>query len=176
MRATVFPIVGCTQVTVAWDVYAPKKHLSKEQLKIISNAGHEIGSHTMTHPDCVLLSAEKLRDELIDSKKILEDIIQKPVQSISFPSGSWNARVWDCARECGYITGVVYRKHSRTLDSMIPAIGVYAFDSVEDIIEKVGKKKQYSHACARSIIMPHFAKGTSVWKYRSEYRILNIFS
>lgn len=50
-----------------------------DTLRELSDAGHEIGSHTLTHPDATGAS------ELIDSKKKIEKEIGKPCRSIAYP-------------------------------------------------------------------------------------------
>lgn len=172
-KAAVFPVATSIGSHTSWDIYKPKKHLSKEQIQKISDAGHEIGSHTLSHPDLVLLSENEIIHELSESKKILEDIIGKPVTSLSFPFGSWNMRVWNSAKKCGYTAAVAYGKHAKATLPVIPVTGIYAFDSLEDIIEKLERKHALSNTQIRSLIMPHFAKGTPVWKFRKNYNIFN---
>ncbi len=174
-KASIFPVVNSLDTYSSWDTYAPQKQLSKEQVRLIAKAGHEIGSHTLTHPDLILLSDKDVLHELSESKKILEDITGKAITSLSFPFGSWNERVWQCARECGYKAAVAYRKHRAAIPPILPATGVYAFDTCEDIIEKIEKKLTFSNTSTRSAIMPHFAKGTPLWKFRRSYDIVNFF-
>ncbi len=174
-KASIFPVVNSLDTYSSWDTYAPQKQLSKEQVRLIAEAGHEIGSHTLTHPDLVLLSEKDLLHELSESKKILEDITGKAITSLSFPFGSWNKRVWQCAQECGYKAAVAYRKHRAAIPPILPATGVYAFDTCKDIIEKIEKKHTFSNTSTRSAIMPHFAKGTPMWKFRGSYDIVNFF-
>ncbi len=175
MKASIFPVAGSLDSCSQWDTYKPQKQLTKKQVRFLADAGHEIGSHTLSHPDLVLLSDKELNRELSESKKILEDSTCKPVTSLSFPFGSWNKRVWNCAQECGYKVAVAYRKHRQVKPPIIPAKGVYAFDTVEDIIEKIERKQRFANALTRSIIMPNFAKGTPVWKFRKTYNIFNYF-
>lgn len=177
MKATVFPIVKYfdTGTFSSWDVYPTQKHLSKQQIRAIAESGHEIGSHTLTHPDLRLLSEKELEKELSESKKILEDILGRSVVTVSFPWGSWNERVWRKAQECGYKAAVAYRKHRAAKRPILPATGVYRFDTVEDIIEKIENKYPFSNAWARGTIMPHFAKGAAMWKFRSSYSVFNYF-
>ena len=174
-KVSVFPVASSIGSHTSWDIYKPKKHLSKEQIQKISDAGHEIGSHTLSHPDLVLLSEKEIVHELSESKKILEDIIGKNVTSLSFPFGSWNMRVWNIAKKCGYNAAVAYGKHAKATLPIIPVTGIYAFDSLEDIIEKLERKHAPSNTQIRSLIMPHFAKGTPVWKFRKNYNIFNFF-
>ena len=174
-KVSVFPVAGSIGTLASWDIYKPKKQLSKEQIHKISDAGHEIGSHTLSHPDLVMLSEKEIVHELSESKKKLEDIIGKSVSSLSFPFGSWNTRVWNCAKKCGYKAAVAYGKHAQAILPVIPVTGIYAFDSLEDIIEKLERKHALSNTHFRSVIMPHFAKGTPVWKFRKNYNIFNLF-
>jgi len=173
--AALFPVAGYIDSVSSWDVYAPYKQLSKEQLRLVADSGHEIGSHTLTHPDLALIDDNEVKTELSESKKILEDIISKPVTSLSFPFGSWNTRIWNIALECGYTAAVAYRGHAKAVHPIIPAAGVYAFDTLDDIIEKTEYKHHFSNARLRSLVMPHFAKGSPVWKFRKTYDVLRYF-
>lgn len=67
-------------------------------------AGHEIGSHTLTHPHLPQLSAAAAREEISASKKKLEDIFGRPVHHFCYPFGDWNESVRDLVMEAGYRT------------------------------------------------------------------------
>ncbi|MHA1239086.1 MAG: polysaccharide deacetylase family protein [Candidatus Odinarchaeia archaeon] len=78
-----------------------------EKLREIHRMGHEIGSHTCTHPDLTLLSTTELERELKNSKDKLEKIIGDNVQSFAYPYSLFNKRTlmkvkeyYFCAR-CG---------------------------------------------------------------------------
>ena len=60
-------------------------YCSAEQIRMISKQGHEIGSHTFNHENIPNLTYEQLKETLIVSKKILEDVIGKPVISFAPP-------------------------------------------------------------------------------------------
>jgi len=170
IRATVFVISGFIGGRSTWDVYGPRPHLDAEQIRRIAQAGHEVGSHTATHPDLLLLASDDARREFIDSKKTLEDIIAGPVRSISFPFGRWNRRLWELARECGYRNAVVYGNHVPAGGRFVRVTGVYSFDTATDIIDKVSPSRRFSNSAARGRIMPHFAKGSPLYRFRPEYR------
>jgi peptidoglycan/xylan/chitin deacetylase (PgdA/CDA1 family) len=129
----------------------------------------------MTHADLRMLYDKELYHELSESKKLLEDITGIPVRTISFPFGSLNKRVWEHAKKCGYEAAVAYRNHKQAKLPIFPITGVYKFDTVEDIIEKIEQRQTFSNARARSAVMPHFAKGTAVWKFRKTYSVFNVF-
>ncbi len=46
-----------------------------EIARAVLAAGHEIGNHTYSHPNLVLVSARRLRQELDDCRKALEDAV-----------------------------------------------------------------------------------------------------
>jgi len=79
-------------------------YLSYRQLRELSDAGFEIGCHSMTHPHLSDLNEEELNREMLDSRKHLEDIIGKPVEHFSCPSGRYNRKVQLVARRGGYRT------------------------------------------------------------------------
>lgn len=72
------------------------------QIRTLHAAGMEIGSHTMTHRPPSTLSDEELRYELKTSRDVLENGLGAPVTSISSPTGFFNPRMKDIAREAGY--------------------------------------------------------------------------
>jgi len=77
-------------------------YLSREQTRALHRAGMEIGSHTLTHRPPSLLNDEELRHELVESKHRLEDLLGAPVVSLSSPTGFFNPRMSDLARQAGY--------------------------------------------------------------------------
>jgi peptidoglycan/xylan/chitin deacetylase (PgdA/CDA1 family) len=170
-KATVFPVAGYLGRTSSWDVLPQFPHLSNHEVRAISDQGHEIGSHGLTHSNLTFLGPADLKTELADSKKILEDITGRKVTSLSFPFGSWNRRVWDCARETGYLRGTIYRQHRKEAPGLVPVFGVYRYDSPEFILARIAPSSWYSVSVACARIMSHFAKGAPLWKFEKKYRL-----
>lgn len=73
-----------------------------EYIQKIAEMGHEIGSHTCTHPDLTNLSRDRLEYELKESKKFLEDIVGKEVLGIAYPYGYFNSKVISVASKYYY--------------------------------------------------------------------------
>ncbi|HZP88066.1 MAG TPA: polysaccharide deacetylase family protein [Burkholderiales bacterium] len=61
--------------------------LSSGELREIAEAGHTVACHTHSHRKLSRLSLEDGRSEMLDSKKILEDIVGKPVEDFAYPYG-----------------------------------------------------------------------------------------
>jgi len=61
--------------------------LTTSQLKMLAAGGIEIGAHTVNHPILSRLSIEQAREEIIDSRLHLEDLLQQPVGLFAYPNG-----------------------------------------------------------------------------------------
>jgi len=70
----------------------------------IQAAGHIIGNHTFTHPNLIFVSASRLRRELEDCRKALEDAIGAPAPLFRPPFGGRRPNVLRTAREMGLTT------------------------------------------------------------------------
>lgn len=82
--------------------------MSKDHLLEMSKAGMEIASHTHTHAHMkrlIQFSYEKARYELMKSKEILENIIEREVVSFAYPNGQKGVFSDNTKRlliDCGY--------------------------------------------------------------------------
>jgi len=67
-------------------------------------AGHEIGSHTLSHPHLTGLAAPAAREEIRASKQQLEDRFGRAIKHFCYPYGDWNESVRGLVKEAGYET------------------------------------------------------------------------
>jgi peptidoglycan/xylan/chitin deacetylase (PgdA/CDA1 family) len=67
-------------------------YLTTAQAKAIEQAGNEIGSHTVNHPDLTTLSAAQLTYQLAQSKQTLESLFG-PIRNFASPYGAYNDQV-----------------------------------------------------------------------------------
>lgn len=75
-----------------------------EAAKLIAKAGHEVGSHSNTHPDMTTLSRAEAEEELQrSSERIFSACGEKPVL-FRAPSGAYNNEVITVAAEQGLVT------------------------------------------------------------------------
>jgi peptidoglycan/xylan/chitin deacetylase (PgdA/CDA1 family) len=72
-----------------------------QALERMAEAGAEIGSHGLTHRSMVTLEPEALRDELLDSRRILRDRFGR-CDALAYPFGHWNSAVARAAADAGY--------------------------------------------------------------------------
>jgi len=79
--------------------------ISKEQVAKLNNEGFEVSSHTVSHPVLTGIDKDRLRYELLNSKRELERIIGCKVLAISYPYGAYGKRVCEAAKKAGYELG-----------------------------------------------------------------------
>ncbi|MBS1714421.1 MAG: polysaccharide deacetylase family protein [Armatimonadetes bacterium] len=78
--------------------------MTLEQLRELEASGLvDVESHTVTHPeDITTLTTEKIRTELTESKKVLEEALGKEVKFLSWPIGKNDALTQSEAKDAGY--------------------------------------------------------------------------
>jgi peptidoglycan/xylan/chitin deacetylase (PgdA/CDA1 family) len=93
MKATVFVIAGSV---------GQPEYLSWEQAAQLPLRGVEIGSHTMNHVALKEVAEQQKRQELIESKKMLEGQLSTPVDFLAYPYGSFDASLFPLLQQAGY--------------------------------------------------------------------------
>jgi peptidoglycan/xylan/chitin deacetylase (PgdA/CDA1 family) len=61
--------------------------MSWPAIEDLSRAGLSFGAHTATHPDLSRLAESAARDEVLGSKRCLEDRLGRPVEAFAYPYG-----------------------------------------------------------------------------------------
>lgn len=81
-----------------------RSHVSWQQLKEMSaDPLVTIASHSVTHPnDLTVFTDDKLKIEIKESKRILEEQLGIPIRYFTYPVGKYDKRVADLVRETGY--------------------------------------------------------------------------
>jgi peptidoglycan/xylan/chitin deacetylase (PgdA/CDA1 family) len=106
-RAIEFLVAGLLGGTNEWEIRegeARERLMDEAQVKEWLAAGHEIGSHTLTHPYLSRVSCEQAREEIAASKKKLEDSFGVAVRHFCYPYGDFTPAVRDMVGEAGYAT------------------------------------------------------------------------
>jgi peptidoglycan/xylan/chitin deacetylase (PgdA/CDA1 family) len=83
--------------------------LTWDQLIEISGSGIECGAHTHSHPQLDTLPFAAAQDEIVRSKKLLEDRLGKAVFSFAYPYGYYTAQVRGVVQEAGYTSACAVR-------------------------------------------------------------------
>ena len=87
---------------VATEYIGQPNYMNRKEIKELRQMGMGIGSHSHHHTLLAPMSAQQIRQELSQSKQILEELLQEPVLDFSFPGGSYDQRVVKIGRELGY--------------------------------------------------------------------------
>lgn len=99
--------------------------------------GFQCGSHTMTHHRLADLSPEGCREELLGSRRLLEDHLGHEVRHLAYPFGSLNETVRAIAAETGYRSACSVRPGLSLADDdplVLPRVPVNGQDSLLDFI------------------------------------------
>ena len=64
-------------------------------------AGHEIASHTVTHPTIARCPLPEVAREVLDDRQALESICGYPVRGLAYPNGSVSKDIEDLLPMCG---------------------------------------------------------------------------
>lgn len=98
-------------------------HITTEQLKILANNPlFSIGCHSMSHATLNSLNDDQLTEEIVNSKKIIENIIGKEIRSFAYPTGEYNKTVVKKAIAAGY--AVAFAVQDRGLFHELPRYSI----------------------------------------------------
>ena len=78
--------------------------------------GHEIACHGARHLEMSLLPREVLLGELLENRRALEELVQRPVRGLSYPFGTHSNEVMDAVRALGF----AYARGIEPDQSMLP--------------------------------------------------------
>jgi peptidoglycan/xylan/chitin deacetylase (PgdA/CDA1 family) len=106
--------VGATSRWLSDEGECDRRMLGWAELAEIATAGIEIGSHSHSHLQLDLLPPDVLREELTESRWMLEDRLQERVSSLAYPFGFHTSRVRQAARNAGYRSACAVRDLTST--------------------------------------------------------------
>ncbi|AZS87165.1 polysaccharide deacetylase family protein [Streptomyces griseoviridis] len=100
---TLFVLPGRLGGVNAWDPLGPRKPLlSAHGIRRAAAAGVEIGSHGLTHVDLTRADDAVLAAEVAESRALLQELTDTPVDGFCYPYGTVDRRAADAVREAGY--------------------------------------------------------------------------
>src|SRR3990167_4362681 len=89
---------------IVGDWIGKKDYLTWPDVRELDQAGFEIGSHTMSHPqDLKALYDDQLQYEIQTSKEMIETVLGHPIKSFCYPRGRYDQRVIDQVIKAGYV-------------------------------------------------------------------------
>lgn len=95
------------------DVELPLLMMNWNDISQLKNAGHYIGSHTVSHAMLGTINDEEaIKFELLDSAKKIEHKLGYLPISISYPVGSYNQTTIKLSKEVGYKIGLAVKQNN----------------------------------------------------------------
>ena len=113
MTATVFVVTDRAGGVNAWDAKhgdAPRPLLSWERMRALDGGVLRFEPHSRTHPFLPSVPAETAREEIVGSKKRLEDELGREALAFSYPHGEFNEGIEGMVREAGFRMAVTDRQ------------------------------------------------------------------
>ena len=98
--------------------------LSYEQARHLYD-GHEVASHTLTHPYMYSLSDEELYHQMKTDKENLEVLFGREVKGFAVPFDYYDDRIAECAKACGF----TYARKSEFTGSFTPCTDAYHWET-----------------------------------------------
>ena len=121
MRAVIFVMGDRKLKSARWDELDDSDScplMSDEQIRTVQKLGFEIGSHSLDHSPLTDFSEEDIVYEVTKSKEEIEKVLNKPIQTFSYPYGCVDERVKRVVSDsgflfaCGVYTGSAKFSHS----------------------------------------------------------------
>jgi peptidoglycan/xylan/chitin deacetylase (PgdA/CDA1 family) len=103
----------------------------EQALRLGSSGLIEIGAHGVTHSPLTEISPKMRRQELTESKRQLESILDRPVRSFAYPHSKFDAKIASLVAECGFhaaCTGEPYNVDPNTNPHTLPRVEVGDWD------------------------------------------------
>jgi len=98
------------------------RYLSWAQLQEMTAAGMDIQAHTLSHPHLTSISSNEAFREISESKKIIEAKLGRPVVSLAYPFGEYNAATIELLKRAGIESAVTlaagYRQRADELHTL----------------------------------------------------------
>lgn len=123
--------------------YGQLKILNWIQIREMQRFGISFGSHTHTHPNLVLLNKERLYEEFIKPKQLMENHLGTEVISLAYPFGQrkhFNEEIKQIAKEVGYrlaCSTILGCDNSKTDLFELHRIRIDSHDTLRDFSDKI---------------------------------------
>lgn len=86
-------------------------YVTWDQLREMAGSGLvTAGDHTLSHPSLPILTEEKLRDEILSAKNIIEERLGILVNTFSYPYGGVNGGGEKILKEAGFVAAVTTKR------------------------------------------------------------------
>jgi len=137
--ATLYVVAGLLGGQNDWDDGPRLGLLDADGVRAVAAAGHEVGSHTMTHADLRGADPAVLGHEVAESRRVLEEVLQAEVSGFCYPWGRFDAAAADAVRAAGYDHACVTGDFSPGDRFTLPRAYVAPGDSAPRLLAKLAR-------------------------------------
>lgn len=137
--ATIFLVTNHIGGVFSWDGHASIPQLpllSWEEIEKMSASGIDFGAHSCNHPFLTRIPRGEQKKEILNSRMIIEERLNKPVTFFCHPYGDTNYQTQQVVRECGYVGafgGLDYSlANSKNNLYNLKRVGTARFRSIQD--------------------------------------------
>lgn len=143
-RATIFLVAKRIGIVNDWDQTPGLRGaplLDWPHINEMIAQGINFGAHTCTHPDLTAIPARQREEEIRDSRRIIEDRLQTPIRTFSYPYSRYDASIVKMVSDngfysaCTYAPGYIGGAGNRLL--LLQRTGILATDTLNDFARKV---------------------------------------
>lgn len=120
------------------------------EMRDLSNRGHEIGCHTLTHQVLTKIPIPEQVNELLEGRHHLEEIVGEACPKFAYPRGWYNPQVMEVVKQMGF-------SEARTMKQGTTDLPVFEGNFEIGISVHFHKEKfylwpqQYNHAKSRGV-------------------------
>ena len=113
------------------------RYLIWPEVLALRSAGMEIGSHTIDHARLPDLEDARIREELVQSKRVLEEHLQAPVDLFAYPYNSVRGKARAAVIAAGYSAAVAGEVHGSDDRFQLYRISVQRGTTVAELQQKL---------------------------------------
>jgi peptidoglycan/xylan/chitin deacetylase (PgdA/CDA1 family) len=139
VTATLYVVAGLLGGENAWDDGPRLGLLDADGVRAVAAAGHEVGSHTLTHADLRGADPATLAHEVEESRRVLEGVLQADVPGFCYPWGRFDAAAAEAVREAGYDHACVTGDHLPGDRFTVPRAYVAPGDAAPQLLAKLAR-------------------------------------
>lgn len=131
-----YPILKKYKIPGVFFVVATRSHLSVSEIKEMSDNGMDIQSHSSTHVDFSKVPDERILSEATSSKRLLENITGKTVNSIAYPGCVAKGNAFGIVASSGYRLGFSCGKYiDISMRNRLSLSRVHVFNDMNSFVQ-----------------------------------------
>jgi len=115
--------------------------LTLDQVRELHADGVNIASHSLAHDDLRTLGADKCLNDLVESREILEDLLEDHITTLAYPKGDHDAVVRSAAERAGYRAAFALPEQREPVSRFsIPRVGIYPGNTTRSLWIKTRRR------------------------------------